>query len=101
MSGEHVAMKVTVKYFAMIRDMTQKKQDVLDFGEETSVQTMLSRLCDMYGEEFKQSVCTAEGSLKEGLILLLNGEAVNREEFRTKMLKEGDMAAIMPPVGGG
>jgi sulfur carrier protein ThiS len=55
----------------------------------------------MYGENFKQNVCTADGSLKDGLILLLNGEAINREEFRTKMLKDEDIAAIMPPVGGG
>jgi MoaD family protein len=94
-------MKVTVKYFAMIRDLTHKKQDVLDLGEEVSVQMMLSSLCTMYGEDFKQNVCTADGSLKDGLILLLNGEAINREEFRTKMLKDEDIAAIMPPVGGG
>ncbi len=101
MSGEYIAMNVTVKYFAMIRDLTHKKQDVLDLGEDASVQTMLSSLCAMYGEDFKQNVCTADGSLKDGLILLLNGEAINREEFRTKMLKDEDIAAIMPPVGGG
>ncbi len=94
-------MKVIVKYFAMIRDVVGHRDDILDFFEETSVQKLLSMLCDLYGENFKRAVCTEDESLRKGLIFLLNGEPVNNDELKIKILMDGDVAAIMPPVGGG
>lgn len=94
-------MKITVKYFAMVRDITGKREDFLDFKKETSVQTLLSLLFNMYGEDFKRDICNSDGKLKDGLIFLLNGEVVNHKDLGSKILKEGDVSAIMPPVGGG
>ncbi|MFC1754830.1 MoaD/ThiS family protein [Thermoproteota archaeon] len=94
-------MKITVKYFAMVRDVTGKTEDFLDFQKETTAQNMLSLLFDIYGKDFKRNICTSDGLLRDGLIFLLNGEVVNRNDLGSKMLKEGDVAAIMPPVGGG
>jgi MoaD family protein len=94
-------MKVTVKYFAMIRELTHRREDSLELGEGASIQTVLSRLCDIYGEDFRLNICAKDGSLKNGVILLLNGEAVNRGNLKSRKVKDGDIAAIMPPVGGG
>ncbi len=94
-------MKVTVKYFAMIRELTHRREDSLELGEGASIQTVLSRLCDIYGEDFRRDICAKDGSLKKGVILLLNGEAVNRGNLKSRKVKDGDIAAIMPPVGGG
>ena len=99
--GEYGTMKVIIKYFAMIRDMTGHKDDTLNFYKETSIKRMLSDLCDMYGEDFKRVVCSEDESLRKGLILLLNGEAVNNDDLESKILMDRDVVAIMPPVGGG
>ncbi len=98
---KYYAMKIIVKYFAVIRDVVGHRDDVLDFFEETSAKRLLSMLCDMYGEDFKRAVCSEDGSLRKGLIFLLNGEAVNNDDLASKILMDGDVAAIMPPVGGG
>ena len=98
---KYCAMKVIVKYFAMIRDIVGHKDDVLDFFEETSTKRLLSMLCNMHGEDFKRVVCSEDGTLRKGLIFLLNGEAISNDSLTSKILMDGDVAAIMPPVGGG
>ena len=98
---KYYKMKISVKYFAMMRDITDKKQDILDFNKETSIQTMLSILCSMYGENFKKNIFNSDGFLGKELILLLNGEVINQEAFGSKMLLDKDVIVIMPPVGGG
>ncbi len=94
-------MKITVKYFAIVRDLTGKSEDILDLEKETSIQQMLSLLFDIYGNDFKRNICTYDGLLNNNFIFLLNGEVVTRNNLCSKILKEGDVAAIMPPVGGG
>jgi MoaD family protein len=98
---ESDAMKIIVKYFAMVRDATGHRDDILDFYKETSAKRMLSILCDMYGADFKRVVCSEDGSLRKGLIFLLNGEAVDNDDLKSKILMDEDVVAIMPPVGGG
>ncbi len=98
---KYCAMKVIVKYFAMIRDIVGHKDDVLDFFEKTSTKRLLSMLCNMHGEDFKRVVCSEDGTLRKGLIFLLNGEAISNDSLTSKILMDGDVAAIMPPVGGG
>jgi MoaD family protein len=98
---KYYAMKVNVKYFAMIRDIVGHKDDVLDFFEETSTKRLLYMLCNMHGKDFKRVVCSDDGSLKKGLIFLLNGEAISNGDLASKILMDGDVVAIMPPVGGG
>jgi MoaD family protein len=94
-------MIVTVKYFALIREITQTKEDTITLDKKTSVQMLLTNICGRYGLPFQERVCTHDGSLHEGLILLLNGKAIQRSIFKTCILRDGDTVAIMPPVGGG
>ncbi len=94
-------VKITVKYFALVRDVTKTKEDALDVGDKATIHNVIARLCGVYGEPFEKSFCTADGYLQEGLILLLNGEAVTRDYFKSLTVKDGDIIAIMPPVGGG
>jgi MoaD family protein len=94
-------MKIIVKYFAMIREFTQKKEETLDLIDGSSIKDLISTLSNFYGHTFKKNVVLDDGYLKEGLILLINGEFVNSKDFGDRILDDGDVAAIIPPVGGG
>jgi len=94
-------LKIFVKYFALIKDITKKKCDELDVGKEETMQRIISKLCDMYGDNFKQTIIREEGKLNEGFMILLNGEAIDQKELKTKLLFENDVLAIIPPIGGG
>ncbi len=94
-------MKVTVKYFAMIREITHKAQEAVDINEGASLELLLYMLSYKYGKQFELKVYSKEKSLNGALILLVNGNAIKREELKNKMLADGDTIAILPPIGGG
>ena len=81
-------MKVIIKYFAMIRDMTGHKDDTLNFYKETSIKRMLSELCDMYGEDFKRVVCSEDESLRKKTVAAgfqILKDRFNKETYKTKL----------------
>jgi len=94
-------MKIFVKYFAMIKDITKKKCDELDIGNEETMQRVISKLCEMYGDDFKKTIIREDGKLNDGFMILLNGEVVDQKKLKTKLLFENDVLAIIPPIGGG
>ncbi|MGF7060599.1 MoaD/ThiS family protein [Brassicibacter mesophilus] len=74
-------MKVEVRLFAYFREGRDKKQ-LLDLKESATIREVLNII------EIKED---------EVSILLLNG----RDGSADRELKDGDILALFPPVGGG
>lgn len=74
-------MKVEVRLFAYFREGRDKKQ-LLDLKESATIRAVLDII------EIKED---------EVSILLLNG----RDGSADRELKDGDILALFPPVGGG
>ena len=81
-------MKVRVKYFSIHRDMTDKTEEEIQLDQEATLKDLLSRLIESY-PRLKDA--------KDYTVISING---NFAEERSK-LKEGDVVALFPPVGGG
>ena len=84
-------MKVTIRYFARLREMVGKEREVFDMGgSDGTLGSLLQRLGD------------GEGPLGEFLsdrpvLLAVNGAYADRGTA----LQEGDEVALFPPVSGG
>jgi molybdopterin synthase sulfur carrier subunit len=84
-------MKVTIKYFARLREIVGKEHEVLDIaGSDGTLGGLLEDLGD------------GEGPLGDFLsdrpvLLAVNGEYADRGTT----LQEGDEVALFPPVSGG
>jgi MoaD family protein len=94
-------MDVTVRYFTIIRNVTGKREEVLDVAEESTVEEVLKALSARYGKEFERYI--SSGRDHKGLRLLFFVDGHNIEGgggFKTK-LSHGSTLAIMPPVAGG
>lgn len=74
-------MKVEVRLFATFREGREKNY-ILELPEESSILTILDML------KIKE---------EDASILLLNG----RDGDASRQLKDGDILALFPPVGGG
>lgn len=81
-------MKVRVLYFALLREKIGRSEDVREVESGTTVGELWGRLCAEY---------PALEPMRESVSLAVNREYVER----SRVLKEGDEVALVPPVSGG
>ena len=94
-------MKVSVKFFTSLREITGKKEDEIQSPITIRVNELLASLSEKYGREFTEYLYDERGKVRTYIQILVNGRSINvLQGFETK-LREGDSIAIFPPVGGG
>jgi molybdopterin synthase sulfur carrier subunit len=84
--------------------MTGKKEQTLKFRDEetVTVNTVLKKLAKSYGKGFAEYVFDSRtGEAKGFLQFLVNGRSVSTLDGLNTRLSNGDVLAIIPPVGGG
>ena len=97
-------MKVSVRFFAALRELVGKKVEFLEFSgrEEVTVEKVLKRLAELYGTEFVEYLFNEKtGEIQGYLTLLVNGRSITTLDGLKTRLMNGDILAILPPVGGG
>jgi len=94
-------MKVTVKFFTTLREITDKREEEITSSKDLTVGELLEQLSKKYGHRFMDYIYDKKGNVQSYLQFLVNGRSITtRKSLKTK-LKEGDRVAIIPPVGGG
>lgn len=97
-------MRVSVRFFTTLRELTGKKEEVLEFsrGKVVTVESVLKRLIELHGKSLTDYVYDFKtGEVRGFLQLLVNGRSVASFEGLKTKLSDGDVLAIIPPVGGG
>lgn len=95
-------MKVSVRLFTVLRELTQKGDETLEFDVGfVTVKVVLEEMVRRHGKEFKDYLYDEKRRVREHLQLLVNGKSVSLSEGLETRLREGDEVAIVPPVGGG
>jgi molybdopterin synthase sulfur carrier subunit len=99
-----LALQVSVRYFTSLREIVNKKEETLKFPEDekVTVDTVLKTLSQRYGKRFVEYVYDAKtGEVKGFLQFLVNGKSASPLNGLQTELEDGDVLAILPPVGGG
>jgi molybdopterin synthase sulfur carrier subunit len=94
-------MKVTVKFFTTLREIVGKPQEQIELSETVTVSELLQQLGKRYGKDFVRYVYNEKGVVKGHLHFLINGKSITTQQGLKTKLKENDILAILPPVGGG
>jgi len=95
-------VKVTVQYFAHVREIVGQRQETVEVNERTNVLDLLKLLAARHGETFGQYVFdSATGQPKAYLQFLINEESISSLSGFSTFLSENCKFAIIPPVGGG
>lgn len=96
-----MTLKVRVKFFTTLREITGKKEDEIEFSRALTIGLLMKQLSKKYGKEFNDYVYDELGNVHGHLHFLVNGKSIaGLNDLKTK-LKDGDQVAILPPVGGG
>ena len=94
-------MKVTVKFFTTLREITGKPKEQIELSEAVTVNELLQQLGKRYGGKFTRYVYNEKGTVRGHLHFLINGKSITTRQGLETKLKENDILAILPPVGGG
>ncbi|MEM3550767.1 MAG: ubiquitin-like small modifier protein 1 [Candidatus Bathyarchaeia archaeon] len=97
-------MKVSVRFFTTLREIVGKREETLEFSEHepVNVEKVLNRLVERYGKSFREYVYDGKtGEVKGFLQFLINGRSASTLNGLKTELVDGDVLAIIPPVGGG
>ncbi len=97
-------MEVKVRFFTNLREIVNKREQTLTFteGEKVTVDLVLKTLSQKYGKPFTEYVYNGKtGQPKNFLQFLINGTSTSTQKGLETELKDGDVLAILPPVGGG
>jgi molybdopterin synthase sulfur carrier subunit len=97
-------LRVLVRFFTTLREITDKKEETLEFarGESVTVASVLKRLAERHGKSLVEYVYDGRtGEVRGFLQFLVNGRSASSFEGLDTKLADGDVLAIIPPVGGG
>ncbi len=94
-------MKVQVKFFTTLREVTGKKEEEVESSGTITIKELLTRLSKKYGTEFTDYIYDKKGDVRTYIQILINGRDIDVFQGLETKLKEGDAVAIFPPVGGG
>jgi len=91
-----------VKYFAYLRGLVRdKREETVNLEDGARLIDLLNTLIKKYGKKFQENIIKKnekEVSLSDNIIVLISGKSVN--DLNT-LLKDGDIIALMPFLGGG
>lgn len=93
-----------MRFFTSLRELIGKKEETLNFPDRktVTVNAVLQRLAKRYGKEFVEYVYDSKtGEVKSFLQFLINGRSASALNGMDTELEDGDVLAIIPPVGGG
>ena len=97
-------MQVSIRFFTTLREIVDKKEETLKFpeGEKATVDMVLKMLSQRYGNPFVEYVYDRKtGEVRGFLQFLINGKSASTLNGLETKLEDGDVLAILPPVGGG
>jgi len=95
-------MKVKVKFFALVRELTGKREETVDLDDDATVRVLLDKLSDEYGPKFQEYLFDPDSKKPRGYLqFLIDGRNIALMQGLDTALREGSSLAILPPVGGG
>ena len=97
-------VQIKVRFFTSLREIVDKREETLSFdqNEKVTVDLVLRTLAGKYGAPFKEYVYNDETSQPKGFLqFLVNGNSTSTLNGLETELTDGDVLAILPPVGGG
>ena len=93
-------MKVKVKYFTTLRELAGAPEERIELKEGAMLADLIKIIASKYGKEAQDYLYT-KGKVDPSIYFLINGKNSRILSGLKTKLKNGDIIAIIPPIGGG
>lgn len=90
-----------VIFLGPFRKVTGAGAIEVPMNENETVQDLLTKLVDKFGQEFKKVMFDESGKLRQNLVVRLDGENIDAKEGLGTQIRAGQELMIMPAVTGG
>ena len=97
-------MQISVRFFTSLREIIGKREEKLQFpeGSRVTIDDALKTLAQHYGKRFVEYVYNEKTGEPRGFLqFLVNGKSATATDRLQTELADGDVLAMLPPVGGG
>lgn len=97
-------LKIKVLFFTTLREIIGKREETIDLlvDDKITINTVLNVLKERYDKPFEDYVFDPKTQQVRGHIqFLINGKSISHINEMEIELKDGNVLAILPPVGGG
>ena len=95
-------MKVKVQYLGFIKNMLNKREDILEIDEGAQLSDLLNKLAGIHGAAFQKEVYEPGiPDVKTGFSVTINGIFIGQLGGMDAKLTEGDNVMLMSLMSGG
>jgi molybdopterin converting factor small subunit len=95
-------LKVHIKYFSALREITQVKEEVVDVEEACTLLDVLRSISDKHGENVTKYLFDSKThEPRSHLVFFVGDTPISELNGFATTVTSGCTVAIIPPIGGG
>ncbi len=94
-------LKVTVRYFTTLRELAGDSEEEIEAKDDLTLADLIEGIASKYGKEARDYLYHKGEKIDPSIYFLVNGVNARLLSGTETKLKEGDIIAIIPPIGGG
>jgi molybdopterin converting factor small subunit len=94
---------VLVEFTGPFRDIAKTRSVTVEIGSEAPLEVLVSRLSDMYGDEFRRRVVDDQGTglCADSSMVAINHRVINPLGALSQLIRPGDRVVFALSVAGG
>jgi molybdopterin converting factor small subunit len=92
---------VRVRYFGMLRQITQKREEKFIVPDNSSLQDLVREISSKHGEKLKDLIFDSKGKLRDGFAFAADGYSIEELKLARTKCRDVREFAILPPISGG
>jgi len=93
-------LKIKIKLFSILRELADRKEDIVEVEDGTDIGRLILILQKRYGAKFGQYVLDGE-AIRPYIKVMVNGRDIEFLGGLKAKIEDGDIIQMIPPVRGG